>query len=218
MAPFRDRPESAFFKSRHFSAEETFAAAEQKMLDGLSRIRATFFGRQLRMDHERLLRYHGSIFGGLFTELEGAGRYRTAQEPTVFAVPVKREGEWMTTSVSGAAHTEIRPALDEVFAAWDRRIRSMRHRRVPLGEGALAISELYTGILRVHPFVDGNHRSSFMVYAAASWSFRWPLIRFSTAKEMREHDRAVGAALLPDEHDPRPFAELVERRVREAGS
>lgn len=218
LGPFRDRPESAFYASGRLTPQETFNAAEENIRAGLIGVRNRFPGRRLRMDHERLTRYHRSIFGKLFTEFEGAGRYRQGHEPTQFAVPVRRPSKWTAEAVRGSPYDRIRSELNEVFAAWDARIDQAQGRRIPPREALLAVAELYTGILRIHPFVDGNHRASFMTYAAAMWSFDIPLVRFRDAGEMRAHDRAVAPALLPDQRDSRPFAGLLLKRSEAARS
>jgi hypothetical protein len=71
-------------------------------------------------------------------------------------------------------------------------------------------------ILRAHPFVDGNHRASFLVYAAALATFDLPLVDFATDEHLRAHDRTVGEAVLPDKLDPHPFAELLVKELEAA--
>jgi prophage maintenance system killer protein len=46
----------------------------------------------------------------------------------------------------------------------------------PILDYTWAAAALYAGILRVHPFVDGNHRVGFVALSAALWSFGLPLV------------------------------------------
>lgn len=83
---------------------------------------------------------------------------------------------------------------------------------------ARAAAALYSGILRVHPFVDGNHRVSFVALSAALWSFGLPNVRFIGAEEMIAHDDALVPALISVPGDVEPFARLVARRIESAGA
>lgn len=166
------------------------------------------------MSDEALRRLHRSIFGGLFREIDGVGRYRQAHEPAWFGVPVQREGGWSSARVKGADPPSIPTELREVFAEWNEWPGEQEH-SVRLPETAMALGKLYTGVLRVHPFVDGNHRTCYAMLARALWWLDMPLISFLTAEEMQEHDRAVAPALLPG-RDAQPFADLLRNRLEQA--
>jgi len=77
---------------------------------------------------------------------------------------------------------------------------------------------LYSGILRVHPFVDGNHRVSFVALSAVLWSFGLPNVRFIGAEEMIAHDDALVPALVSAPEDAEPFAQLLAKRIESAGT
>jgi hypothetical protein len=81
-----------------------------------------------------------------------------------------------------------------------------------------AAAALYAGILRVHPFVDGNHRVGFVALSAALWSFGLPNVRFIGAEEMIAHDDALVPALLSASGDVEPFAQLLTTRIEHASS
>ncbi|MFI4977279.1 MAG: Fic family protein [Solirubrobacterales bacterium] len=81
-----------------------------------------------------------------------------------------------------------------------------------------AAAALYAGILRVHPFVDGNHRVGFVVLSAALWSFGLPNVRFIGAEEMIAHDDALVPALVSASADVEPFAQLLATRIERASS
>jgi prophage maintenance system killer protein len=83
---------------------------------------------------------------------------------------------------------------------------------------ARAAAALYTGILRVHPFVDGNHRVGYVALSAALWSFGLPNVRFIGTEEMIAHDDALVPALVSTSGDVEPFAQLLAMRIERASS
>ena len=127
---------------------------------------------------------------------------------------MRRDGRWSSTRVKGADPSAIPAELKEVFAEWNA-WPGEETRRVGLPELTLALAKLYTGVLRVHPFVDGNHRTSYAMLARALWWLEMPLIAFLTSEEMCEHDRAAAPALLPG-RDAHPLADLLRIRLEQA--
>jgi len=218
LGPFRDDPESRFYESRMrgLRNEQTWAEVERQLTRTLAGARDTFLGRPLRMTPEQLERWHYTIFGRLFSRFEGAGRVRQAHEPAQFGIPVTRGGEHYTRYLDGAEPAAIDAELQAAFRRFERGVDEMPGPRVPPALVALAASRLYTDILRIHPFVDGNHRASYVALAAALWSFRLPLVRFPAVEDMRAHDDAVALAVRPDTRDPQPFAALLAQRLRGA--
>jgi prophage maintenance system killer protein len=75
---------------------------------------------------------------------------------------------------------------------------------------------LYAGILRVHPFADGNHRTGFVALSAALWSLGLPAIEFARDGDMTDHDDAVAPALFSPEGDIELFAQLLATRIEHA--
>jgi len=72
-----------------------------------------------------------------------------------------------------------------------------------------AVAALYAGILRVHPFVDGNHRVSFVALSAALWSFGLPNVEFEDDRETIAHDDALVPALESEHGSIERFAQLL---------
>jgi fido (protein-threonine AMPylation protein) len=216
FGPFKDVVDSRFYSSttQRLTPEQTFAQVEASLARTIAGMRQGGPRRRLTMSDETLTRMHRSIFGGLFREVDGAGRYRQAHEPAWFGVPLRREGRWSSTRVKGADPSTIRAELMEVFAEWNE-WPGDEGGRVQLPKLALALAKLYTGVLRVHPFVDGNHRTSYAMLARALWWLDLPLIRFRSADSKREHDRAAAPALLTG-RDAQPFADLLRIRLEQA--
>jgi prophage maintenance system killer protein len=80
----------------------------------------------------------------------------------------------------------------------------------------LCPSDLYAGILRVHPFADGNHRAGFVALSAALWSLGLPAVEFAQDADMIDHDNAVAPALFSPEGDIESFAQLLATRIERA--
>jgi prophage maintenance system killer protein len=68
---------------------------------------------------------------------------------------------------------------------------------------------LYAGILRVHPFVDGNHRVSFVALSTALWSLGLPNVEFEDDADTIAHDDALVPALESKQGSVEPFAQLL---------
>jgi prophage maintenance system killer protein len=76
-------------------------------------------------------------------------------------------------------------------------------------ERTRAVAALYAGILRVHPFADGNHRVSFVALSAALWSFGLPNVEFEDDADTIAHDDALVPALESKHGSIEPFAQLL---------
>jgi hypothetical protein len=87
---------------------------------------------------------------------------------------------------------------------------------VGIAEKTRVVAALYTGILRVHPFADGNHRTAFVALSAALWSLGLPAVEFAHDKDMTDHDSAVAPALISPDGDVDPFARLLTTRIEHA--
>jgi prophage maintenance system killer protein len=83
-------------------------------------------------------------------------------------------------------------------------------------ERARVAGALYAGILSVHPFVDGNHRTGFVALSAALWSLGLPAVEFAREADMTDHDDAVAPALSSPNGDIEPFAWLLATRIEHA--
>lgn len=79
------------------------------------------------------------------------------------------------------------------------------------------VAALYAGILRVHPFADGNHRVSFVALSAALWSLGLPNVEFEDDTETIAHDDVLVPALESKNGSIEPFgrllADLIQRSI-----
>ena len=75
---------------------------------------------------------------------------------------------------------------------------------------------MYAGILRVHPFADGNHRTGFVALSAALWSLGLPAVEITQDADLVDHDDAVAPALFSRDGDIEPLAQLLATRIERA--
>jgi prophage maintenance system killer protein len=116
--------------------------------------------------------------------------------------------------LEGTAPQAIRRELAAVCASFNRRTDALPDMGVAsVLDRTRAAASLYGGILRVHPFVDGNHRVGFVALSAALWSLGLPNVAFGGSQEMIAHDDALVPALLPNSEDTEPFAQLLAQRI-----
>ncbi len=159
------------------------------------------------MDSERIRWWHGAIFARYFPH--DGGRFR--RDRAFFGVMMPSGG---MRQLEGVTPEAIRGELQAVCSSFNRHADALGD---PDATGILdqtwAMAALYAGILRVHPFVDGNHCVGFVALSTALWSFGLPNVRFIGAEEMIAHDDALVSALVSAPGDVEPFAQLLARRI-----
>jgi fido (protein-threonine AMPylation protein) len=209
---YRDREDSRFYQARGLSPEETWQALGDELARVLDDAQRAFWQTPLRMDPERVRWWHGAIFARQFPH--DGGHFR--QEPAFFGVVLPGGG---MRQLEGVAPYSIRRDLAVVCAAFNRRVDdSTAVEARGMLDCARAAAALYAGILRVHPFVDGNHRVGYVALSAALWSFGLPNVRFIGTEEMIAHDDALVPALVSASGDVEPFAQLLAMRIERASS
>jgi Fic/DOC family len=207
---YRDREDSRFYQAYGLSPEETWQTLGDELGRVLDDAQRAFWRMPLRMDPERVRWWHGAIFARRFPH--DGGRFR--RELAFFGVVLSDGG---MRQLEGVAPDSIRRDLATVCVAFNRRVEDFRAVQ-PILDYTRAAAALYAGILRVHPFVDGNHRVGFVALSAALWSFGLPNVRFIGVEEMIEHDDALVPALISATGDVEPFAELLATRIARASS
>jgi Fic family protein len=206
---YRDREDSRFYQARGLSPEETWRVLAGELARVLDDAQRAFWRAPLRLGPERIRWWHGAIFGRHFPH--DGGRFR--QERAFFGVIVPGGG---MRQLEGAASPAIRHELATVCASFNKSVDVLDN----IGGGSildhtLVAAALYAGILRVHPFADGNHRVGFVALSAALWSWGLPNVEFEEDHELIAHDDELLPALLSKQGDIEPFAtllaELIER-------
>lgn len=208
---YRDREESRFYRARGLSPEQTWQALGDELARVLNDAQRAFWRTPLRVDPERIRWWHGAIFARHFPH-EG-GRFR--RDRAFFGVMTPAGG---MRQLEGAEPEAINRELQEVCSSFSRHADALGDPDLAdILDRARAVATLYAGILRVHPFVDGNHRVGFVALSAALWSFGLPNIEFEDVAETIAHDDSLVPALQSQNGDIEPFAQLLADLIRQSG-
>jgi fido (protein-threonine AMPylation protein) len=204
---YRDNEGSRFYRAGRLSPQETWRVLGDELGRVLDDAERAFWRKPLRMDAERVRWWHGAIFARCFPH--DGGRFR--KERAFFGVVMPAGG---MRQLEGSSPETLRQDLEEVCVSFNQCVDALSGSAASeLMACTRAAGALYAGILRVHPFADGNHRTSFVVLSSALWSFGLPNVRFLDDPEMIAHDDAVTGALLSDAGDVEPFARLLAERI-----
>lgn len=198
-----DREESRFYQASGLSPELTWRALGDELARVLGDAQRAFWRVPLRMDPERVCWWHGAIFARHFPH--DSGRFR--RDRAFFGVVIPNGG---MRQLEGAAPEAIRGELQTVCSSFNRYADEIGNLdATAVLNRTRAVAALYAGILRVHPFVDGNHRVSFVALSAALWSFGLPNVEFEDDAETVAHDDALVPALESKDGSIEPFAQLL---------
>jgi hypothetical protein len=197
---YRDHEESRFYQAPGLSPEQTWQALGDELARVLNDAQRAFWRSPLQMDPERVRWWHGAIFARHFPH--DGGRFR--RDRAFFGVMMPNGG---MRQLEGAAPEAILGELQVVCSSFNR------HAYAPDTTSVLdrtrVVAALYAGILRVHPFVDGNHRVSFVALSTALWSLGLPNVEFEDDAEAISHDDALVPALESKQGTVEPFAQLL---------
>jgi putative transposase len=158
---------------------------------------------------ERVRWWHGAIFARHFPY--DGGRFR--EERAYFGVVTADGG---MRQIEGSSPDTLRRNLAEVCASFNGGIERLGKRNASVLEQTRVAGAMYAGILRVHPFADGNHRAGFVALSAALWSLGLPAVEFARDGEMTDHGNAIAPALFSPDGDIEPFARLLASRIEYA--
>ncbi len=135
--------------------------------------------------------------------------------PERFGFPIRgalTDGGGMR-QIEGSSPDTLRRDLADVCVSFNSGIARLGQQNTGVLERTRVTGALYAGILRVHPFADGNHRTAFVALSAALWSLGLPAVEFADDTDMTNHDDAVTPALLSPNGDIEPFARLLATRI-----
>ncbi len=206
---YRDNEDSRFYKTDRLSPEDTWQALSDELVRVLMDAQRAFWRGRLEMDAERVRWWHGAIFARSFPH--DGGRFR--RERAFFGVVTDGGG---MRRIEGSSPGALRRDLTEVCAAFNSDTARLDRQGTGIAEQTRVVSALYAGILRVHPFADGNHRTAFVALSAALWSLGLPAVEFADDKDMTDHDSAAAPALISPDGDVKPFARLLATRIEHA--
>ncbi|MFZ2049864.1 MAG: Fic family protein [Solirubrobacteraceae bacterium] len=208
---YRDREESRFFQARGQSPEATWQTLTRELARVLADALLAFWRRPLLIDAERVRWWHGAIFARHFPH--DGGHFR--KERAFFGV-MGRDGRMRR--IEGCQPDAVRRELTEVCRAFNTGVERLCGPSAAALDRARVVGSLYAGILRVHPFADGNHRTAFVALSSALWSLGMPAVEFAEDEDMIDHDDALIPALLSRDGDIDPFARLLVARIERAGA
>ncbi len=206
---FRDREESRFYQARGLSPEETWQALGDELARVLSDAQRAFWRAPLHVDPERIRWWHGAIFARHFPH--DGGRFR--QERAYFGAVTADGG---MRQIEGSSPDTLRRDLAEVCVSFNSNVERLGKQNAGVLEQARIAGAMYAGMLRVHPFADGNHRTGFVALSAALWSLGLPAVEFAQDADLADHDDAVAPALFSRDGDVEPFAQLLATRIERA--
>jgi hypothetical protein len=153
---YSDREESRFYQAGDLTPEQTWQTLGDELARVLNDAQRAFWRAPLRMDPERVRWWHGAIFARHFPH--DGGRFR--RDRAFFGMVIPNGG---MRQLEGAAPEAINRELQTVCSSFNRYADALGDPdSTGLLDRARAVAALYAGILRVHPFVDGNHRVSFV--------------------------------------------------------
>lgn len=165
----------------------------------------------LLIDVERVRWWHGAIFARSFPH--DGGHFR---EDRAFFGVMARDGR--TRQIEGCPPEAVRGELASVCRAFNAATEQLSRPNTEPLDRARVVAALYAGILRVHPFADGNHRTAFVALSAALWSLGMPAVEFAEDEDMIDHDDALIPALLSRKGEVEPFARLLVSRIERAST
>ncbi len=168
-----------------------------------------FWRAPLHVGPERIRWWHGAIFARHFPH--DGGRFR--QERAYFGAVTVDGGR---RQLDGSSPDTLRRDLAEVCVSFNGSVERLGKQSAGVLEQTRVAGAMYAGILRVHPFADGNHRTGFVALSAALWSLGLPAVDFAQDADMADHDYAVAPALFARDGDIEPFAQLLATRIERA--
>lgn len=190
FGPFRDEPDSPFYRAPDLDPDETWERlAEKVAIVSAQGILEGMVDQRLR--RSGIAQWHAQIFGEFFPE--HGGRFRTGRDRGQFGVMLgTREHPEPQTYVSTNAQNLPR-GLDEMCAGFEALARE--DREFDFEELVQATVRAYVKFLNLHPFIDGNGRASFVLLQFALARLDLPAI---SLEDHDEHQWCLGQALRRD--------------------
>ncbi|MDW5596794.1 Fic family protein [Conexibacter stalactiti] len=162
------------------------------------------------MTPEHLERMHLGIFRTTFPER--AGRFR--DDDVTYGALWREDGVRQRQLMVGLPVEEVRPALNAAFAAYDAELRRCEPARRHAADAITTAVTLYAEVLRIHPFPDGNTRTTFPLLQVALVSLGSQATHFAGAELQRRE--ALGWAVQPDpaRRTVEPLIAFVSERMK----
>lgn len=213
---FEDDPDAPYYRSqrRPLTPEQTWNAINEELVKLVRSVSAAAQHGPLRVDPDLLCRWHRRLFG---KDFYSGGLFRSG--PGYYPVVLADRTAGRERQQEGADPDKVRSELASVCSEFNSFVDEAERRggEVRMRPAALAAIKFYVGILRVHPFEDGNGRLAFAALQAALRSLGMWVVHFGG--RVSEHDELLGWALREDREPDyeRLVAFLVERMNEAAG-
>lgn len=199
---FHDDPDAPFYRSvrRHRSPQATWVAVQDKLRHLVERVHEEAGEGPIAMSVDRVQRWHRVLFAEDFHE---GGVLRPG--PAYYPVRFVDAGRTRQLTVAGSEPEAIELELEAVCERFNSHIDTVVQSggTVRLEPAMTAAAELYAGILRVHPYADGNARVGFVALQAALRSQGVYTVWFD---DLESHELALGQALRLDAPTCQPLA------------
>lgn len=205
---FQQRPSRSFesegILDRVGSKTESIANS-RRIIENLQKLPP----EQLTVGPDSLRRWHRGVFRRVQSPI--VGRFRRPDDgPVGFGVPVVdvKSGVLKALWVSGHPPEHISEDLAEAFERYETRASNA----VTPGAAGLLVAELQTAVITIHPFVDGNSRTTNILTQAALHRLGQP--ELVTIPRDWRLAAARSYAVRPDEHQTlEPLTQLITARI-----
>lgn len=196
--------------------EETLQAVAERLGSVIVGVREARGERETALSPERFGRWHHTLFRGLFHDTPG--QFRREWEQVSYSVVVfdEQRGELRSLPAHGVPGDALPKRLQRAFAEFDAAAPTYGQ-PVSALDAAAATAQLYTDVYRMHPFIDGNTRTSFILLQAALYRLGQP--EFTLLPADWEVAAARSWANRPDERaSTEPLAALIAHRLTREGT
>ena len=166
FAGFEERPKSDYQCAPGLTPEETWV----KVAEDLGRVAAltTLEGyRDQPLNVADIEAIHQAIFEPVFGEQTLGFRAQSTDRVEFPIVMGKREAP-VQRSRHGSGGRQVKPNLGRALALFEREVAALGAKKNPaLSEAALTAIKLYTKVIGIHPFFDGNGRTGWAIVSYA---------------------------------------------------
>jgi fido (protein-threonine AMPylation protein) len=153
----REDTSSMFVRAPNLTAAQTSARLSDSLTRALQNLATNPPTAHPTITVARLMLWHRAVFGGLFSS--DAGRPRHSYEDVVFSnIYTDEDGEEYQRLFHGCPGQTITRRLETACAAFAAAQDDHAAGTIDLAGLARHLAELMAEILRIHPFLDGNHR------------------------------------------------------------
>ncbi len=208
---YADNPGSHYFRADHLTESQTAEAVARELCRTL-----VLVAKDAEADHalapEDIDALHSAVFGPVFGDL--ALDRRSLKDHVEYPVWIEDRQSIRTQMAEGSAPKQIDRNIERAFARFEKQLLALSEReQLTLVDLCLPPAQLYADLIRVHPFMDGNGRTAWLVMNHA-------LVRCGalivTAAPTIESRVVLGKALAGKHPDARPLARHLAETIKKS--